>query len=249
MSADSEGRRASLRARTGVASWWMGLRAAPQVGEFSVAAKFRDPCLTYTLPDVICSNCNHSRDLDLARDATPVTRSVDGKRTAAWRRRAAARGRCCVRAAVCSPGCCVLLAVRVAQVISSKNLRGCARRASSRTKTTALSKPSFRSLRGSRWRTKCRCVWLRPRSSIVGHMAACGRHHHSTGLLLQDLYCSKCKLEKASKLQDYCSCSGKYINSLQPDKFRKSLKVFLKVAEHHNFHWLHDAVSFVLETS
>lgn len=38
------------------------------VGEFSQDAKFKDPCLTYILPEVICKICNHIRDLDLCRD-------------------------------------------------------------------------------------------------------------------------------------------------------------------------------------
>lgn len=38
------------------------------VGEFSPEATFRDPCLTYVLPEMICKQCNHIRDLDLCRD-------------------------------------------------------------------------------------------------------------------------------------------------------------------------------------
>lgn len=38
------------------------------VGEFSDSAAFRDPCLTYTLPQLICSSCNAFCDLDLCRD-------------------------------------------------------------------------------------------------------------------------------------------------------------------------------------
>ena len=38
------------------------------VGEFSPMAMFKDPCLSYVLPEVICKSCNHIRDLDLCRD-------------------------------------------------------------------------------------------------------------------------------------------------------------------------------------
>ncbi|XP_013399576.1 DNA polymerase epsilon catalytic subunit A [Lingula anatina] len=38
------------------------------VGEFSNDAEWRDPCLSYTLPEVICKTCNYIRDLDLCRD-------------------------------------------------------------------------------------------------------------------------------------------------------------------------------------
>jgi len=38
------------------------------IGEFSPDALFIDPCLSYVLPEVICNNCNHIRDLDLCRD-------------------------------------------------------------------------------------------------------------------------------------------------------------------------------------
>lgn len=38
------------------------------VREFSTEAVFRDPCLSFTLPNVICTYCNDCRDLDLCRD-------------------------------------------------------------------------------------------------------------------------------------------------------------------------------------
>uniref|UniRef100_A0A3B4B1K0 DNA polymerase epsilon catalytic subunit n=1 Tax=Periophthalmus magnuspinnatus TaxID=409849 RepID=A0A3B4B1K0_9GOBI len=38
------------------------------VGEFSDAAQFRDPCQSYVLPEVICHHCNFCRDLDLCKD-------------------------------------------------------------------------------------------------------------------------------------------------------------------------------------
>ncbi|EFJ15355.1 hypothetical protein SELMODRAFT_445541 [Selaginella moellendorffii] len=39
------------------------------VREFAPEAQFHDPCLSFTLPNVICSYCNDCRDLDLCRDA------------------------------------------------------------------------------------------------------------------------------------------------------------------------------------
>ena len=39
-----------------------------QVREFSAEVQWKDPCMTFVLPDVMCSNCNYCRDLDLARD-------------------------------------------------------------------------------------------------------------------------------------------------------------------------------------
>ncbi|KAK3581719.1 hypothetical protein CHS0354_015350 [Potamilus streckersoni] len=38
------------------------------IGEFAPEAQFKDPCLSYVLPEVICKSCNHIRDLDLCRD-------------------------------------------------------------------------------------------------------------------------------------------------------------------------------------
>ncbi|GBF92637.1 hypothetical protein Rsub_05251 [Raphidocelis subcapitata] len=38
------------------------------VGEFGSAAQFREPCMSFRLPDVICGYCNDCRDLDLCRD-------------------------------------------------------------------------------------------------------------------------------------------------------------------------------------
>ncbi|XP_014670833.1 PREDICTED: DNA polymerase epsilon catalytic subunit A-like [Priapulus caudatus] len=51
------------------------------VGEFSDEAIFRDPCLSYVLPEVICKVCNHCRDLDLCRDPYLLQ---DGSNTVAW---------------------------------------------------------------------------------------------------------------------------------------------------------------------
>lgn len=38
------------------------------VKAFSPIAQFINPCLTFVLPDVICTFCNQCRDLDLCRD-------------------------------------------------------------------------------------------------------------------------------------------------------------------------------------
>ena len=38
------------------------------VREFSTAAKYANPCLTYVLPGVVCDFCGHAADLDLCRD-------------------------------------------------------------------------------------------------------------------------------------------------------------------------------------
>lgn len=38
------------------------------IGEFSEAAEWKDPCISFVLPEVICRTCNHCRDIDLCRD-------------------------------------------------------------------------------------------------------------------------------------------------------------------------------------
>ena len=38
------------------------------VGEFSPEAEWKDQCMSYVLPEVICPTCNHCRDIDLCRD-------------------------------------------------------------------------------------------------------------------------------------------------------------------------------------
>eukprot|EP00250_Pteridium_aquilinum_P003833 c14110_g1_i1 orf=789-5363(-) len=45
-----------------------------RVKEFSSEAQFHDPCLSFTLPNVICSYCNDCRDLDICRDAALLER-------------------------------------------------------------------------------------------------------------------------------------------------------------------------------
>nr|CAD7397598.1 unnamed protein product [Timema poppensis] len=38
------------------------------IGEFSELAEWRDPCISFVLPEVICKACNHCRDIDLCKD-------------------------------------------------------------------------------------------------------------------------------------------------------------------------------------
>lgn len=38
------------------------------IGEFSDKAIWRDPTISYIIPQVICKSCNHCRDIDLGRD-------------------------------------------------------------------------------------------------------------------------------------------------------------------------------------
>jgi len=47
------------------------------VGNFSDEADWADPCLSWTLPEVICKSCNHCRDIDLCKDSHRSV--IDGK--------------------------------------------------------------------------------------------------------------------------------------------------------------------------
>lgn len=47
------------------------------IGEFSDAAVWHDPCITVILPEVICKVCNHCRDIDLCKDEHRIEK--DGK--------------------------------------------------------------------------------------------------------------------------------------------------------------------------
>jgi len=48
-----------------------------KIPEFDLSAIWEDPCRSYTLQDVICSNCNYCRDLDLCRDPSLINNSSD----------------------------------------------------------------------------------------------------------------------------------------------------------------------------
>lgn len=69
-----------------------------EVGEFSEAAQFRDPCRSYVLPEVICRNCNFCRDLDLCKD--PALSQVQS-----WGHQRPQRGPSC-HPLLCSSACC-----------------------------------------------------------------------------------------------------------------------------------------------
>ncbi|XP_035661114.1 DNA polymerase epsilon catalytic subunit A-like [Branchiostoma floridae] len=51
------------------------------VGDFSEQAEFKDPSLSYILPEVICKVCNYCRDIDLCKDPLLVQ---DGTAAPAW---------------------------------------------------------------------------------------------------------------------------------------------------------------------
>ena len=52
--------------------------------EFSSAGRYVDPCVTFVLPDVVCSFCHAHKDLDLCRDGVmPKVGEAGGK--AVWR--------------------------------------------------------------------------------------------------------------------------------------------------------------------
>jgi len=38
------------------------------IGEFAPSAEWKDPCISFVLPEVICKSCNFCRDLDLCKD-------------------------------------------------------------------------------------------------------------------------------------------------------------------------------------
>lgn len=39
------------------------------IGSFSDKAEWKDPCLSFILPEVLCEDCNHVRDIDLCKDS------------------------------------------------------------------------------------------------------------------------------------------------------------------------------------
>eukprot|EP00899_Mesostigma_viride_P020528 jgi/Mesvir1/28477/Mv15897-RA.2 len=45
------------------------------VRDFSEEAQFKDPCLSFVLPNIICSYCNDCRDLDICRDPLLMARN------------------------------------------------------------------------------------------------------------------------------------------------------------------------------
>ena len=49
------------------------------VGEFSDHAEWKDPCISFILPEVICKQCNHCRDIDLCKDPNVSEDDVQGK--------------------------------------------------------------------------------------------------------------------------------------------------------------------------
>lgn len=66
-------------------------QALAEVGvrQFSAEGLYRDPCVSFVLPDVICSFCNLCRDLDLCRDSRLMdedeVRSCADLRRNVWR--------------------------------------------------------------------------------------------------------------------------------------------------------------------
>ncbi|KAG0692675.1 DNA polymerase epsilon catalytic subunit A [Chionoecetes opilio] len=45
------------------------------IGEFSPEGIWKDPCVSYILPEVICHSCNHCRNIDLCKDGYQTTES------------------------------------------------------------------------------------------------------------------------------------------------------------------------------
>ncbi len=52
------------------------------IGEFSDSADYQNPSLSYVLREVICKECNYSRDVDLCRD---TTLDFEGEELGAWK--------------------------------------------------------------------------------------------------------------------------------------------------------------------
>lgn len=46
----------------------MNLLRLIRVGSFSDEIEWKDPCISFILPEVICKGCNHTRDIDLCKD-------------------------------------------------------------------------------------------------------------------------------------------------------------------------------------
>jgi len=149
-----------------------GLLKLINVREFSDQSEFKDPCASYTLPNVVCSYCSTIRDMDLLRDPD----LLEGQ----WK---------------CS----------ICEHTYNKN--------------------------------------------FIESMLVEIVQNRILAYQIQDLRCDKCRQIKADNLSDICSnCSGKFITTIQSEKFRKDLKIFLNIAKYYKFTWLAEVTDSVLKT-
>lgn len=191
------------------------------VGEFSAAAQFREPCMSFRLPDVICGYCNDCRDLDLCRD--PELQA--GGR---WACRACGQG---YDMAALEARLVGLLGARVReyalqdlQCLKCKQVRcglvGAVACCCMRARADACMLSLFLPLNST---NSSPLIALPP--SIQTHIQTINLN--DTTQIATEHLCGSCK-----------GCGGALTNTVRPDDARKRLVVFRNLAAYHGFELL-----------
>lgn len=71
-------------------------------------------------------------------------------------------------------------------------------------------------------------------------------HRVLTRYLLQDLKCDKCRQIKGNNMSEYCSCSGKWLETISYHELEKRIHVFSNVSESYNLHLLKGVIEEVV---
>uniref|UniRef100_A0A8C0VNH1 DNA polymerase epsilon catalytic subunit n=1 Tax=Cyanistes caeruleus TaxID=156563 RepID=A0A8C0VNH1_CYACU len=190
-----------------------------EVGEFSEAAQFRDPCRSYVLPEVICRNCNFCRDLDLCKDPTL---SQDRLVLPGW---------------LC-PNCHVQYNTDAIETALVEALQK---------KLMAFVLQDLVSTEVPSSAHSCSCMSPGHIHFATGRGAWPHLLTHLNLLGLQ--VCKKCHGVKETHMPVYCSCAGDFALTISSQAFMDHVSVFQNIARHYGMAYLLETIEWLLHTN
>jgi DNA polymerase epsilon subunit 1 len=197
------------------------------VREFSEEAKFKNPCTSYILGQVICEYCNYCRDIDLCRENDDTDNYKDYN--------------------------ALIAKLKNQYNNDSDENRMINGNNENENENGSENNNNNNSLKKSNSQNNSKIVfWSCPECNmeydprVIEDRLLEIIQNKAMAFQLQDLVCKKCRNLKGDNISEKCHCGGEYKLYIDYDEFMIHLKTFKHIAQYYNMKLLDEIISNIL---
>jgi DNA polymerase epsilon subunit 1 len=70
----------------------------------------------------------------------------------------------------------------------------------------------------------------------------------SVSIVVQDLKCLKCQGVKETNMADYCTCAGRFTETISLSQYKEQLKTFKNISQHFKMPLLEETVIWLMNS-
>lgn len=197
------------------------------IREFSEEAKFKNPCTSYKLGQVICEYCNYCRDIDLCRENNETDNYKDYNALITKLKNQYNN----------EENENTITNNNANEEDKNNSLNSLSKKNKNNNDHMSQSKVVFWSCPGCKMEYDPRVIEDRLLEIIQTKAMA---------FQLQDLVCKKCRNLKGDNISEKCHCGGEYKLFLNLDEFITQLNTFKHIAKYYNMKLLDEIISNIL---